>query len=88
MKHIELPEDYAIVLQQVHEAGEEDFTMLAESLRFSRQRLAHIIESLQRKGLILVRRSTYSEAWIRLSGKGQRVIRSLWPEAHVEPAAP
>ncbi len=82
MKHIELPEDYAIVLQQVQEMGEEDFVSLAESLRFSRARLMHILQSLQHKGLILVNRSTYSEAWIRLSTKGQRLLRALWPEGY------
>ncbi|HKU18942.1 MAG TPA: hypothetical protein VJP80_06775 [Candidatus Saccharimonadales bacterium] len=82
MKHIELPQDYAIVLQQVQEMGEEDFTALAESLRFSRPRLSHILENLQHKGLILIRRTRYSGAWIRLSGKGQRLLRTLWPEAY------
>lgn len=38
MKTIELPEDYALVLQQVDENGEEDFTNLAESLKFDRRR--------------------------------------------------
>lgn len=81
MKKIELPEDYAIVLQQVKEMGEEDFTSLAESLRISRPRLLHIVKNLQHKGLILVSRSTYSDAWIRLSTKGQRLMDFMWPEA-------
>ncbi len=81
VKKVELPEDYAIVLLQVKEMGEEDVTMLAESLRFSRPRLLHIVQSLQHKGLILVRYSSYSDAWIRLTSKGQRLLRGMWPEA-------
>jgi DNA-binding MarR family transcriptional regulator len=81
MKKIELPEDYAIVLQQVKEMGEEDLVSLAESLRISRPRLMHIVKNLQHKGLILVRTSSYSEAWIRLSAKGQRLMNFMWPEA-------
>jgi DNA-binding MarR family transcriptional regulator len=81
MKKLELPEDYAIVLQQVKEMGEEDFISLAESLRISRPRLMHIVKNLQHKGLILVSRNTYSEAWIRLSVRGQRLMDFMWPES-------
>lgn len=83
MQHIELPTDYALVLQQVGDSGEEDLANLAETLRFDRPRLAHIIQSLQHKGLIQVSQAAGRDAWIRLSTKGRRVMSSLWPEAHV-----
>lgn len=86
MQHIELPRDYALVLQTVHESGEEDFANLAETLRFDRQRLAHIIEALRHKGLIYLSRPKSiglggSDAWIRLSSKGRKFMTTIWPEA-------
>lgn len=78
---IDLPEDYALVLQQVKENGEDDFANLAETLHVSRSRMAHIIQALQSKGLVHLSRSLYSEAWIRLSHKGQKLTSYLWPEA-------
>lgn len=83
MQHLELPGDYALVLQTVQENGEEDFGNLAETLRFDRQRLAHIIESLRHKGLIYLSRSSRSstDAWIRLSAKGRKSMTAIWPES-------
>ncbi len=83
MQHLELPSDYALVLQTVQENGEEDFANLAETLRFDRQRLAHIIEALRHKGLIYLNRSsrTGSDAWIRLSAKGRKIMLTVWPES-------
>lgn len=83
MQHIELPGDYALVLQTVHENGEEDFANLAETLRFDRRRLAHIVEALRHKGLIYLNRSTSgsSDAWIRLSSKGRKCMTNIWPES-------
>ncbi|HSX07288.1 MAG TPA: hypothetical protein VLG11_00135 [Candidatus Saccharimonadales bacterium] len=83
MRAITLPEDYAIVLQQVDEIGEEDFTALAESLRYDRKRLAHIVQALRNKGLISV---TRRGSWIRLSTKGRQLIAYLWPESRMGPS--
>ncbi|HEX8227173.1 MAG TPA: MarR family winged helix-turn-helix transcriptional regulator [Candidatus Saccharimonadales bacterium] len=83
MQHIELPRDYALVLQTVHENGEEDFANLAETLRFDRQRLAHIVDALRHKGLIYLSKSARSgnDAWIRLSSKGRKIMFNIWPES-------
>jgi hypothetical protein len=85
MKKVKLPKEYATVLLQIKlRGGEEDFIGLAESLRINPARLRHIIQNLQHKGLILVSRSTYSDAWIGLSGKGQRLLNGMngmWPQA-------
>jgi predicted transcriptional regulator len=80
MKKIELPEDYAVVLRQVKQTGQEELTNLAESLRFDRARLLHIIQNLHHKGLILIRQSGYNTSWIRLSSKGWRIV-ALMPQA-------
>ena len=80
MKKRELPEDYAIVLRLLMIRGRENFTSMAETLRFDRARLAHIIQNLQHKGLILAGRSVYNDAWIRLTHKGQRLMRGIQPQ--------
>lgn len=86
MHMISLPEDYALVLQQVNETGEEDFNNLAESLRFDRGRLSHIIDSLQHKGLVVMSRAGQYDTWIRLSAKGRRLLNYMWPESGLRPA--
>ena len=85
MHVVKLPDDYALVLQQVEENGEEAFDMLAESLRFDRKRLIHIVRALQHKGLIYLSQSTH-DPWIRLSVKGRRLMTYLWPESQMHPA--
>ena len=77
----DLPADYALVLQQIDEDGGEDFNSLVETLGVERPRLAHILSSLQNKGLVLMRSSASGEFWIELSRKGQRLMRYLWPES-------
>lgn len=84
MQHIELPRDYALVLQTVHENGEEDFANLAETLRFDRQRLTHIIDALRHKGLIYLTSPAtigMGDAWIRVSAKGRKCMATIWPES-------
>lgn len=81
MQHIELPEDYSLVLQEVGERGEEDLVVLAESLNFEQGRLQHILQSLRHKGLVCFTTTTGRGVWIRLSAKGQKLSQSLWPES-------
>jgi DNA-binding MarR family transcriptional regulator len=86
MKTQELPTEYALVLQQIEEDGEDDFTNLAETLSFDRPRLAHIIESLQHKGLIKTESDGQRDFWIRLSNKGEQLMQYLWPESGLQPS--
>lgn len=86
MKHhtiIDLPTDYALVLQQVQEDGEDDFASLAETLSVSRPRLAHILDALRQKGLIKMSRAAYDSVVIRLSAKGSKLMTQIWPEAQM-----
>lgn len=76
MKKIKLPEDYAAVLALLKRAGQVELSNLVESLRYDRARLMHVINNLQHKGLILVRRSGRG-AWVSLSSKGLRVMPLL-----------
>ena len=85
MRSVELPEDYALVLQQIEEDGEDDFSELAESLSLDRGRLTHIIQALRNKGLIKVSRDLQQGAWIRLSSKGKRFVAYVWPESGPRP---
>jgi DNA-binding MarR family transcriptional regulator len=80
MKTKQLSQDYAIVLQQIDEDGSDDFDTLAETLRFDRGRLHHILQALRSKGLIVTNRDAQYETWISVSGKGRRLLRYLWPE--------
>jgi len=80
MRKIELPEDYAIVLQQVNEWGEEDLTTLTETLRYDRPKLTHILQGLRQKGLIYFSQDTYRDPLVRLSSKGRRLMSYMWPE--------
>ena len=86
MHAIHLPDDYALVMQQIQEDGTEDFYNLAETLSLDRRRLYHIIKALQHKGLILLNGDLRRGFWIRLSGKGQRLTRYLWPESGLHPS--
>jgi DNA-binding MarR family transcriptional regulator len=81
MQHIDLPEDYSLVLQEVGEHGEEELSVLAETLSLERSRLQHILEALRHKGLISLSRSTGHGVWIRLSAKGRKLMHTLWPES-------
>lgn len=80
MKAFHLPNEYILVLQQVYENGEEDFAGLADSLRLTPGRLAHVLQGLAQKRLIVSRNAGYG-IWVRLSARGKRLIHTMWPEA-------
>jgi hypothetical protein len=82
MRVKELPKDYEIVLWQINEDGTEDYNNLAETLRFERPRLAHIVRALQHKGLVSFRGDGDRGFWITMSAKGRRFIEYAWPESH------
>jgi DNA-binding MarR family transcriptional regulator len=71
----------AIVLQQVHEDGEDDANSLSQALGMSKKSTLHTITHLRRRGLIAVD-ADYGDVWVHVTRKGLRLIRYLWPEAH------
>lgn len=77
---INLPLDYTLVLQQIIEDGEDDVETLTETLNIKKPRLLHILRNLVNKGLIVVQKDSYSQFRVRLSRKGARVARYMWPE--------
>ncbi len=82
MRYKDLPEDYALVLQQISEDGGDHIDDLAELVRMDRSRLLHIVSSLQHKGLINIEQLGYG-AWLNLNTKGRRFMQYLWPESAV-----
>lgn len=70
----------AIILQQVHEDGEDDTASLAKVLGMSREHTLNVIAHLKRKGLVAID-GEYDGLWVHLTRKGLRLIRYLWPEA-------
>ena len=77
---IDLPEDYALVLQQIMDSDCEEFSSLSEGMRLSRPRLAHIIHALQHKGLVKILH-IQNAIWIQLSAKGRKLTAYIWPES-------
>lgn len=78
----QLPLDYAMVLQQIHDDEGDGFDDLADTLRLERSRLAHIVHALHHKGLIRLEGGMAGrEIWLSLSAKGRRLMNYLWPES-------
>ena len=76
----QLTPNEAIVLQQVHEDGEDDTSTLASQLGMSRHHVLSIIEQLKHKGLVAID-SDLDGLWVRLTHRGQQIMQYLWPEA-------
>lgn len=79
MQAINMPEDYALVLQQIDESGQEDFDGLSQALHIARRRVMHIVSSLQRRGLVRLTQETAYGPLIELSRSGKRLIHYMWP---------
>lgn len=80
MRTTEIPDDYALVLQQLNHDGRDDIDELAEMVSVDRGRLQHVIKSLQHKGLIIIDNVGY-ETWLSLSSKGHNLIDYLRPNS-------
>jgi predicted transcriptional regulator len=76
-KNVNLPTDYALVLQQIQEDGQDDILSLSYVLSINQRRVAHIVKALQHKGHVQV----YDDAVVKLSRKGKRLMQYMWPEA-------
>lgn len=70
----------AIVLQQVHEDGEDDTSSLSKVLGMSREHTLNVIAHLKRKGLVDID-GDHDGLWVHLTRKGRRLMNYLWPEA-------
>ncbi|TXG77671.1 hypothetical protein E6P97_01310 [Patescibacteria group bacterium] len=81
----DLPFDYALVLQQINEDGQDELAVLGETLNIRRSRMLHIVTSLRKKGLLLIEQNSWGDAWVRLSAKGKKIVSQLWPDAQLKP---
>lgn len=77
---VDLTTDEVIVLQQIHQDGEDDVYSLAQLTGIPRNYLMKILTSLKHKGLVVLN-STYEDIWARVTIKGRRLVRVIWPEA-------
>lgn len=78
--HTPLTADEALVLQQLHEDGEDDTCMLARSMGLPRRYVLGLLAGLKRKGLVAID-AAYGDMWVRATSKGKRLVATIWPEA-------
>lgn len=76
---INLTTNEALVLQQVYEDGGDEATMLAAQMGMPRRTAMHVLVDLRRKGLMAIDQA-YGDAWVRLTTRGKRLVRRIWPE--------
>lgn len=77
---INLTPNEALVLQQIHEDGEDDIPSLSQQLGMSRGYVASLVGSLRHKGLLVII-DGYNQLWVRPSAQGKRMVRYIWPQA-------
>jgi DNA-binding MarR family transcriptional regulator len=70
----------AIVLQQIHEDGEDDARTLSRMLGMSRHHVLSIVGRLKSKGLVAIE-GAYDGLWVHLTREGRRLMNYVWPEA-------
>ena len=80
---INLTTTEALVLQQVHEDGEDDLPSLSRQLGMSRGYAMAVVASLKHKGLLVVT-DTYHQLWVRPSVRGKRMVHYIWPQADTQ----
>lgn len=80
LKNSQLTTTEAIVLQQLHEDGEDDISQLSQQLNISHGRIVSLINTMRQKGLLIIQHD-YQGTWVRLSRRGHRLVSYVWPEA-------
>ncbi len=80
LKKPQLTTTEAIVLQQLHEDGEEDIASLSQQLHIPHGRISSLINTMKQKGLLIIQHD-YQGTWVRLSRQGHRLVGYMWPEA-------
>ena len=69
-----------LILQQISDDYEEDVADLARELGEPRDKVIGRLHALHRKGLVSISNS-YTGAVVRLSRKGNALLRYMWPES-------
>lgn len=81
-KEVNLTTNEALILQQIYEDGGDDVVALAGQVGLSRRTVMNILADLRRKGLMAIDQ-IYSNAWVRLTARGKRLVQKIWPEAQM-----
>ena len=81
-KEVNLTTNEALILQQIYEDGGDDATILAGQVGLSRRTVMNILADLRRKGLMAIDQ-IYGNAWVRLTARGKRLVKKIWPEAQM-----
>lgn len=81
-KEVNLTTNEALILQQIYEDGGDDVVVLAGQVGLSRRTVMNILADLRRKGLMAIDQ-IYSNAWVRLTARGKRLVQKIWPEAQM-----
>lgn len=77
---LDLTTNEAIILQQIHEDGEDDTDTLAQMLDMSRPSIMNVVAHLKKRGLISID-DGYDGLWVRLTKKGRQFMNYIWPES-------
>lgn len=81
-KEVNLTTNEALILQQIYEDGGDDVVILAGQIGLSRRTVMNILADLRRKGLMAIDQ-IYGNAWVRLTARGKRLVKKIWPEAQM-----
>ncbi len=73
----------ALILQQVHEDGEDDVSTIAIQLGMSRSYVAAVVSHLKNKRLVVVQASL-DDLWIHLTANGRQLVNYMWPETRTK----
>ena len=77
---LNLTTNEAIVLQQVHEDGEDDIRSLSYELGMSRREIINNALRLEQKGLLDLHQS-FDGLLLHVSQRGKTIIKQIWPNA-------
>ena len=80
MEQNALTPNQAMILQQIYEDDEDDVRSLSYELGMSRKNTIRGILKLEHKGLVDLH-DTFDGLVLRVSRRGNAVVRKLWPEA-------
>ncbi len=72
-----LPTRDILILQQIHEMGEDDATALSQELHESRAKIMARLHALRNRGLVVLR-ELYGDVVVTLSPKGVGAVKYIW----------
>ena len=80
-KQMDLTVNEALILQQVFEDGEEEVENLVYQTGMPKRMTLNILSDLKSKGLLIVMQQAYGKILVSITGRGKKLIQTMWPEA-------